>query len=273
MGSGWQEPKDDGRGKAVLAVAVIIATIVIGIVVDMALGRNGSQDATPTKTQATETVAEPEQDAEDSDESTRDETTSDKDQEDSIRLSGITFTHASRLSGLSGTTRASLARALAMWAVSEGSQLDEADVTGDATEDQQGARVSLDVAGKSLELTYDGTAWTVYDGKSYVTVSATESDSAPSSAILGSPVSMDDAEALSRLLGTDAAAKLPDAWAGFASAQGIDAAGATVTGGYLTPDATQILFTVTDSSGTAHQGTYATDSGEISITDAAQEGE
>ena len=160
-----------------------------------------------------------------------------------------------------------------MWAASEGVSLDEADVTGDATEDQQGAKASLEAGGKSLELTFDGTAWTVYDGTSYVTVSATESEGAPSAAAVPVPVAIDDADALARLVGTDAAGKLPAAWSDFAAANGIDAAGATVTGGYPTPDATQILFTVTDSSGTAHQGTYATDSGEISITDAAQEGE
>ena len=59
MGSGWQEPNDDGRSKAVLAVAVIVATLVIGIVVDVALGRNGAQESAPVESQETETVSEP----------------------------------------------------------------------------------------------------------------------------------------------------------------------------------------------------------------------
>lgn len=273
MGSGWQEPNDDGRSKAMLAVAVIVATIVIGIVVDVALGRNGTQEPAPVESQETETASEPAREDSDADEADQEGDSVDSAGADSIRLSGITLTHASRLSGISGSTRASLARALAMWAASEGISLDEADVTGDATEDQQGAKASLEAGGKSLELTFDGTAWTVYDGTSYVTVSATESEGAPSAAAVPVPVAIDDADALARLVGTDAAGKLPAAWSDFAAANGIDAAGATVTGGYPTPDATQILFTVTDSSGTAHQGTYATDSGEISITDAAQEGE
>lgn len=273
MGSGWQEPNDDGRGKAVLAVAVIVATLVIGIVVDVALGRNGAQESAPVESQETETVSEPARGETSPGEDAQEDDSGDGEVADSTRLSGITFTHASRLSGLSGTTRTSLARALAMWAASEGVSLDEADVTDDATEDQQGAKASLEAGGKSLELTYDGTAWTVYDGTSYVTISTTESEGAPSAAAAPAPVAIDDADALARLVGTDAAGKLPGAWSDFAAANGIDAAGATVTGGYPTPDATQILFTVTDSSGTAHQGTYATGSGEISITDAAQEGE
>lgn len=148
MGSGWQEPNDDGRGKAVLAVAVIVATLVIGIVVDVAPGRNGAQESAPVESQENETVSEPAREETPPGENAQEDDSGDREVADSTRLSGITFTHASRLSGISGTTRTSLARALAMWAASEGVSLDEADVTDDATEDQQGAKASLE-AGES----------------------------------------------------------------------------------------------------------------------------
>ncbi len=256
------------RAKVALAAVALACVLAVGIGIDVWRSTSGYADATEERgSAADEEESEPEAagDSDDAGDPNAEE------EEDVLVLLGVTYHDASLLDPFeeAGSLDA-LGLAVATYMSSSGLDAAEATVLeADAGQQVQSAR--LLILGVEYEFSSEGYGeWAVTHGDVTETLSTSVSEAEEETA----SVPVTDAEGLATVVGTQAAQDLGEAWAAWATAEGVEnASEATVDPESSAPtaDASAITFVI-ELDGTSYDASFSIEDGTFSFS-AAEAGQ
>lgn len=206
---GWVDAADDGRGKTALAALALALVLAAGVAIDQA--RSCSSEAPAGEGQAIGQEAGTEPSRQDGPALAQKDS---EEPEDAEVMSGVTFTHVSRLGEMAAQDRMDFGRVVAAWMASRGIEADRVDVIESLGGPQGAPDVRIEAGGVPAEATCSPD-WAVTDSDGTVAMPSSSEAGAVSSVPLG------DREALAIWLGEDCALGLASAWDSWAETEGV----------------------------------------------------